>query len=272
MPVSDAAYQEYRIGDLATLFRPETRLTGRSKQLWLEGEVADAADLNAAVKAFRDGPWQDPSHTILGLDQERKLTDGLRRSTSSGVRWQVLAQQTVMGELLLPKEAASWIGPGASKQTRDSTRIGLAASALGMPSYFDSWDGYPAARSRLLRSAQEASANLIVLSGDSHNAWAFDLDEGGAAAGVEFAGQSVTSPGYETDLPRIDPGEVGLAVRERNPLLKWADLQHRGYVSIELTPANATAEWQLLGTIRQRSTQLAATHRISVAHARNRLA
>ena len=272
MPVSDAAYEEYRIGDLATLFRPETRLTGRTKQLWLEGEVVNAVDLNAAIKRFRDGPWQDPSHTLMGLDQEKQLAEGLRRSRSSGVRWQILAQQVVMGQLLMPKEAAAWIGPEASKRVRDSTRIGLAASALDVPSYLDSWDGYPAARSRLLRSAQEANANLIVLSGDSHNAWAFDLNEGGSAAGVEFAGQSVTSPGYESDLAGVGPSEIGRALRDRNPLLKWADLRHRGYFSVELTPTRATVEWQLLRTIRQRSTQLDGTHRLTVAHGSNRIA
>ena len=271
MPVSDATYEEYRIGDLATIFRPETRLTGRTHQLWLEGEVKGKPDLEARIKAFRDGPWSDPSHSMMGADQEKKLADGFRRSTAAGVRWQVLAQETVMGRTLLPKQATGWLGPHPSQSARASTEIGLIAASLGLPFWFDNWDGYPAARSRLLRSAQEASANLIVLSGDSHNAWGFDLDEGGKPAGVEFAGQSVTSPGYEADLAQVNSRDLERAFMERNPLLKWANLDRRGYVSVELTPDRATGEWQMLDTIRKRSTTLAARHSMSVTRGTNRL-
>jgi alkaline phosphatase D len=271
MPVSDAAYEEYRIGDLATIFRPETRLTGRTKQLWLQGAVENAVDLKSAITAFRDGPWQDPARTLMGMEQERQLVDGLRRSASAGVRWQLLAQQVVMGSLLVPPQAADWLGPDATQNERRSTRIDVLASSLGLPAYLDSWDGYPAARSRLLRAAQEADANLIVVSGDSHNAWAFELDEGGKAAGVEFAGQSVTSPGYESDLPHISPRDVERAMIERNPKLKWANLDRRGYLTVELTPTQATGEWLLLDTVRQRSTMLAGQRRMSVSIGTNRL-
>jgi alkaline phosphatase D len=272
LPVSDATYEEYRIGDLATLFRPETRLTGRTHQLWLPGELKGQTDLKAAITAFRDGPWHDPARTLMGMEQELQLAEGLRRSTSAGVRWQVLAQQVVMGPIVLPDAAADWLGANASNETRASTRVDILASSLGVPPNLDSWDGYPAARSRILRSAQEAGASLIVLSGDSHNAWGFDLDEGGKPAGVEFAGQSVTSPGYESDGLRARPSDIARDLIGRNPLLKWAELEHRGYVSVELTPDRATGEWFLLDTIRQRSTALHGRHRMSVAHGTNRLA
>ena len=58
---------------------------------------------------------------------------------------------------------------------------------------------------------------------------------------------------------------------ERNPLLKWANLDRRGYVSVELTPDRATGEWQMLDTIRKRSTTLAARHSMSVTRGTNRL-
>ena len=135
----------------------------------------------------------------------------------------------------------------------------------------DSWDGYPAARARLLKSAQEANANLIVLSGDSHNAWAFDHANGGAPAGVEFAGTSVTSPGYESYAPGAPTEVLVSATMERNPGLKWANLEKRGYMAVELTPARATAEYVMLDTVRERS--IAATsHRMSVFRGNNRLA
>jgi alkaline phosphatase D len=271
MPVSEATYEEYRIGDLATIFRPETRLTGRSKQLSLGAALAGQADPKAALIAFRDGPWQDSARTLMGAEQERQLAEGLKRSTASGVRWQVLAQQVVMGSVSLPSETANWIGAGANEQAKARTQAGLLASSLGLPFNLDDWDGYPAARARLLKSAQDANANLIVLSGDSHNAWAFDLDQGGAPAGVEFAGQSVTSPGYETYVPQVSPRDVERAIIGRNRQLKWANLERRGYLTLELTPAQATGEWQFMDTIRERSTAIASTHRMGVARGANKL-
>ena len=75
-----------------------------------------------------------------------------------------------------------------------------------------------------------------MLSGDSHNAWGFDLDLEGARAGVEFAGQSVTSPGYESELPHVAPAAIARAAITRNPQLKYADTSRRGYMTLRLTP------------------------------------
>jgi alkaline phosphatase D len=136
----------------------------------------------------------------------------------------------------------------------------------------DAWDGYPAARERLFKSALEANANLVVLSGDSHNAWGFDLDLGGTPAGVEFGGHSVTSPGYEHSLPRVDPKDFAREAIASNPQLKWANTKDRGYLTLELTPDRATGEWLFLDTIRERSTALAGTHRTTVRRGSNRLA
>jgi len=131
--------------------------------------------------------------------------------------------------------------------------------------------GNPAARDRLLGSALDAEANLVVLSGDSHNAWAFDLDLGGTAAGVEFAGHSVTSPGYEGHLPGVHPNDVARAIVAHNRQLKWADTSRRGYMTLELTREQATGEWLFLDTVRHRSTAIAARHRMSAARGANRL-
>ena len=91
----------------------------------------------------------------------------------------------------------------------------------------DSWDGYPAARDRFYQSALAADANVVVLSGDSHNAWAFDLDRGGTRVGVEMAGQGVTSPGAEAYLGWVKPDELARTTVARNPQLKWCDTARR---------------------------------------------
>ena len=272
LPVADAAWEDYEIGDLATLFRPETRLTGRSRQLGYGAVLRGQSDRAAALARFRDGPWQDGERSLMGSEQEAWLAGALRRSTARGARWQLLAQQVVMGTVAMPPEAASWLRPDSSREQRGRIETGLAAARAGLPFNLDAWDGYPAARRRLLRSALDADANLVVLSGDSHNAWAFDLDLDGQPAGVEFGGHSVTSPGYESELPGIDPAAVARAAVARNPQLKWADTSRRGYVTVALTPERASAEWLFFDTVRQRSTRIATRHVMTTRRGSNRLA
>lgn len=271
MPVSDNVYAEYRVGDLATIFRPETRLAARSRQLrYAEAIAGQERDPQAALIAFRDGPWQDPARTILGAPQEQQLAAGFKRSVGAGIRWQILAQQVVMGSLLTPPQAAGWARQDSSEEVKTRTRLGLLASSLGLPLNLDAWDGYPAARARLLKSAQESGANLVVLTGDTHNGWALDLKQGDVPAGVEFAGHSVTSPGMESSLAHVSPADVAGALVRHNPQLKWANTSRRGYVTVELTPDTAVGEWLFLDTILKRSTALAGTHRMSSERGSNR--
>ncbi len=272
MPVSDAGYTEYRIGDLATLFRPETRLTGRTKQLSMAAALAGKQDIAAALADFRNHQWRDPARTLMGLEQERLLYAGLSKSTAAGTRWQVLGQQVLVGSTSVSPQFAAWVSAGSDPDARQRAALGLAAAKAGLPFNMDAWDGYPAARERLFKAALEANANLVVLSGDSHNAWGFDLDLGGTPAGVEFGGHSVTSPGYEHSFPKVDPNDFAKELVEHNRQLKWANTRDRGYLTVVLTPKRAIGEWLFLDTIRERSTALAGTHRMAVQRGSNRLA
>lgn len=272
LPVSDNIWESYEIGDLATLFRPETRLTARSRPFEYAGIVRRGEDLKASLMRFRDGPWRDPERTMMGSEQEAWLAGGLKRSAGQGTRWQLLAQQTVMGSWALPVEARAWLRADAPADVRKLTMIGAAASEVGLPLNLDAWDGYPAARDRLLRAALDADANLLVLSGDSHNGWAFDLALDGTAAGAEFAGQSVTSPGLEAYTSGKAPADVERAIIARNPALKWADISRRGYMTLTLTRDRATGEWLSMETVRTRSARLSARHAMNVARNAHRFA
>jgi alkaline phosphatase D len=270
MPVSDDPWESYEIGDLATIFRPETRLTARNRSNYLMAILRNQPDRAAALAAFRDGPWQDPGRTLMGPRQEGWLADGLRRSTGRGAKWQVIAQQIVMGSLVVPPGASAWLGPNATDGERAFLAAGLDAARAGLPFNHDSWDGYPKARRRLLQAALAADANLVVLSGDSHNAWAFDLDLDGHAAGIELAGQSVTSPGNESDFPAVAPDAMARETVAANPQLKWANMHQRGYATLSLTPERATAEWLFMRTIRRHDSTLATRHVMSSARGANR--
>jgi alkaline phosphatase D len=250
LPGPDRMYQRYDIGDLLSLITLDTRNTGRDEPLSLAKAIAGGPE---GLKAFRDQQWNASERTLLGAAQEAWLAEALKGSVKAGQKWQFLAQQIVMGDVMTPKDALSWLAPDADKRARGYVKAGLAANAAGMPASMDAWSGYPQARKRLLKLAQSAGADLVVTSGDSHNAWAFNLSEGGKPAGVEFAGQSVTSPGFESVL-KVDPAKIRDAVVAASPGMTWCDTSRRGYLTIGFTPEQARADWVFMTTIRDKTT------------------
>ena len=273
MPVSDEPWATYDIGDLATLIRVETRLTARSKPPSLESVLvgkADPADIAAALTTFRDTEYADAARTVLGQAQEAWLAGALAASKRSGKRWQVLSQQVLMGSLRTPQALADGLTDEAPAFARARIQAAALAGSQGIPFNMDAWDGYPAARARVFEAALEADADLVVLAGDTHNAWAFDLTHEGARVGVEFGGQSVTSPGFEAYIPLPADTLAGSMVAG-NDQLRWANLKDRGYMRVELTPRSARAEYRFSDTVRQRSTRLSGTHRIATEVGERRL-
>ncbi len=263
MPVSDDLWKSYQIGNLVTLFKLETRIAGRNEPLDLARFIGGRRDVEQALVEFRDGPLADPARSILGAEQERWLENGLRASTKQGTRWQVLAQQIIMGEVRVPPGASRWIPADAAEFVRKRAQVAEISAKLQLPYNLDSWDGYPAARARLLRAAQRAAANLVVLAGDSHNAWANNLSIDGKAAGIEFATHSVTSPGFESSLSGIAPSDLAAALRKANSGLAFSDTSQRGYTSLQFTPETITGSFHFLQTVRERSTATNGERRLS---------
>ena len=268
MPVSDEPYAEYQVGDLATLLRLDTRLEGREKQFNI-GDVIRGKrtpeEIGAALTAFRDGAYRAKDRELLGAPQQAWLADRLKSSRAGGTQWQVLVQQVLMGELFTAPQLAEAVPDSAPDFIKRRVQASTLAGGAGLPANMDAWDGYPAARARLFDASLAADANLISLAGDTHNAWGFDLAHQGEKVGVEFATAGVTSPGLESYLGAIPPQDLSRAIVGHNAGLKFADTSQRGYMVVELTPDNAIAEFRFLGTIRQRSTRLAGTKRISTS-------
>lgn len=265
MPVSDVPYAAYQVGDLATLFRLDTRLEGRDEQfdlgMVLKGQV-DQQAMMAALTKFRDGDWADPARQLLGERQDAWLAEGLAASAANGTAWQVLVQQVLIGILKSPKALANQLGDGLPDYIRQRLAAATMASTVGLPLNMDAWDGYPAARDRVFKAALNADANLLVLAGDTHNGWAFDLAHEGAKVGVELGVCSVSSPGFESYLSFIPPTTMAAALVAENEQLVWADTAQRGYMMVELTPTRAVTEYRFTGGVKQRSTKLAGTKRI----------
>lgn len=266
MPVSDEPWKAYDIGGLATLFRTETRLLARTQQPDVAA-LFKQSDPVAALKAFRDGAWMDPAMTMMGSQQEVWLSHAMRASVKSGRPWQIVGFGTIMGQTVMPAEAATWLG-GSSDKARAYISGGIAAAKVGLPFNYDNWGGYPAARQRFLRSVQGLGGNTVVISGDSHNAWAYDLAQDGKPAAVEFAGQSVTSPGYEGGIA-TDPKIVAAGLVRSNPELKWCDTSRRGYMAMTIAADRVSNDWVMVDTITQRTPRAAIGHSAHVLRGRN---
>ncbi len=262
LPVGEQPWKSYDIGNLASYLRTDSRMIARSRP-WSLQEILKGQDPAKAVAAFRDGAWQDTAATMFGTEQESWISHRLTASVRARQTWQVVGSGTVVGQSLMPLEAESWMGPDTPERSRAYTMSGIAAAKAGLPFNLDNWGGYPAARARLLRAAQSAAANLVVVSGDSHNAWANDLIEDKRAAGVEFAGHSVTSPGYES-ATKVAPATVAKALVGASKELRWTDTSNRGYMHLSLTPAAATNEWVFMDTVGTRSLAVKPSHRMKV--------
>jgi alkaline phosphatase D len=272
MPVSDRVgdihWRKYAIGNLAEIQLTESRVSARSKQLSIGDPKGDANEIMRQLKAFHDGALQHSNRTMLGAVQEQWLA---KRFAAPNKRWNIWAQQTIVGALVQPQGLENWLAPDSAPFIKDRVMRGALAAKAGIPSNMDAWDGYPAARAKALAAAQAVNADLIVLTGDTHNAWAFDLAHDGKAAGVEFAGHSVTSPGLESSFTGTDNATLSKALATANPGLAWADAGRRGYMAVELTPDKASSEWRFTDSIKTRSANLAGTKRMKTRHGMRKL-
>lgn len=115
--------------------------------------------------------------------------------------------------------------------------------ADGLPRNTDMWDGYPAARDRILGFLQDlAIPDVVVLTGDIHSSWATVLhrDPFAAAPGpvlaVELTAPAVSSP------PPAEPPDLA-ALHAAHPHIRWVDVRHRGYLTVRYDSREATATW-----------------------------
>ena len=204
-------------------------------------------------KGFINGVLAAEERTILGKDQEQWLQQTLREGQARGSTWQVLGQQVLMGRLFIPQLSDEDLQLSTLSEARASRLRPLQAMAgQGLPFNLDAWDGYPACRNRVQADLRQFAANPVVLAGDTHNAWAFNLrDEQQQPVGVEVGAPGVTSPGMESFLP-AEPQVLVDSMLASSPELVNVDTQHRGWAEIELTPDAMRAQWHFVSSILER--------------------
>lgn len=249
----DRIYRSFDFGNLLSLHMLDTRVIGRDKQLALASYVG--ADRSFSSAAFT-ADVTNPARQLMGTEQTAWLRNQMSKSTAT---WQVLGQQVLMARMLLPAPMVlGTTGYAAYFAIAAKVKAGVALSAAEqqllaatpVPYNLDAWDGYHAARETVLNMAQALNKNMVVLAGDTHNAWASDLaDQQGRAVGVEFGVPAVTSPGFESYFPTVAPAIVAGGMEQLIGPLQYAETASRGFVVLTVTPTETRAEYRYVDTV-----------------------
>ncbi|MDX2221055.1 MAG: alkaline phosphatase D family protein [Burkholderiales bacterium] len=251
-------YRSFNFGDLASLHMLDTRIIGRDLQVEIESFVTAGGGFDAAGFAAAVG---NPARQLLGSTQTAWLQGQMTTSTAL---WQILGQQVLMGRMNIPAPIAlqqisvgDYAALAAIAQTapQNLTPTQLAIlQAPAIPYNLDAWDGYQAARETVLGTARAAGKNLVVLAGDTHNAWANDLlDLQGNQVGVEFATPSVSSPGFETIFPNENPAVFAAGIEQLIGPLQYTDTSRRGYMVVTANRTEVRADWRFVSTVSSRT-------------------
>ncbi|MER5181393.1 alkaline phosphatase D family protein [Streptomyces sp. NPDC002896] len=164
---------------------------------------------------------EDPSRTITGAEQERWLIDGWRASQAL---WNVVPQQVTFSQRKLDLNPVAKVS-------------------------MDAWDGYPASRERVLAGAESAGVdNLMVLTGDVHVGYAFDIkrdfdDQASKTVGTEIVATSISSGKDGADKPANWD-----TYTQANPHLKFYN-GRRGYVTVQLGDGSARADFKTVSAV-----------------------
>ena len=271
-------YRSFDFGTLLSLHMLDTRIVGREQQLPLE----------ALFTAEGRSAWTLGTRQLIGTTQLAWLAQKMATSTA---KWQVLGQQVIMAKTWLPasiqfKFQSYFAAPADStiKAIDDEVKIykaaysAASAGAIGdylagraanayldgavnpaIPYAMDAWDGYPAAREMVLGAFQQAAAitptkKLVVLSGDTHNAWHNNLTTlDGTKVGEEFATPSVSSPGWEEYFPPLYFPDTIKSMLESTTAVsnvQWTDTTRRGYLKMTFTPSQAKGEFVFIDQVK----------------------
>lgn len=162
-----------------------------------------------------------PDRTMLGARQEEWAFAALEDSRA---RWNLLAQGTLMGhfnEVPLP-DHRYWT---------------------------DAWNGYPAARERLIGFlAERKVSNPVVLSGDIHAFVVSGLHRKAADPDTPIVAPEFVTTSVSSDALAEENFDNA---RKLNPNLQVATGLHRGYVRLDIQRARMRADLVALETVKQ---------------------
>ena len=220
-------YREARYGDLLSIDFLDTR-SFRSDQPCDDGFKPRCAGID------------DPRAQVVSAEEESWLVRNLTRRQT---RWNCIAQQVMMMSL------------DRRRHADEPEKI----------YNLDSWAAYTAQRKRLL-GRMKGLDNVVILTGDEHQNFAGQLDDGDRIVAVEFVSTSISSGGDGSDLR--SGSDVML---KNNPELKFINDQ-RGFLVCEVTPDAWSTHFMVMDQVSAPGGQLSRRATLTTARGEMKLA
>ncbi|VXA87037.1 conserved exported hypothetical protein [Acinetobacter sp. 8I-beige] len=267
-------YRQFDFGTLVQLTMLDTRIIARNVQL----DYANYMTATGLDIAKFQADLINPVRSLMGVEQRNWLLQKLQQSTAT---WNVLGQQILMSKMFVPAELLMSLAeitagnPSPETLSKITTQITelleikarmdagdptvtpeeKARLAVTAPYNLDAWDGYFAEREILYGTLVQLKKKVVVLAGDTHNAWASDLSsKDGVLVGVELATSSVSSPGLEKylSIPMQQLQAFEFAFTSLIEELNYCNLNQRGYLKVRFTAEQVQADWIFVDTIKNK--------------------
>ena len=287
--VDGRVYRQFKFGDLVNLLMLDTRQAGRDQQLSYASFLT--ADGSFDAEKFQT-ELASTTRTMLGAEQKTWLKESLSSSieTWQVLGSQVLMMKNNLpSAVLLPDPLAPlvefteygqiatafqtysfFLGNGVDNDKDSMLAAGLTEEQWQLatnpektkyldtsaypfiPYNLDAWDGYYYEREEIYATSKALNKNLIVLSGDTHNAWAGRLvDQSKEVVGIQYATASVSAPGFDStlnyDLQTVRATEPGVVQIVDD--LDYINMREKGVMVVTFTPEAAQAEWKFISTV-----------------------
>jgi alkaline phosphatase D len=206
-----------------------------------------------------DSNLYNSNRTMLGKTQVEWLIQGIENSNA---KWRLIGNQVIFSEL------------DAHKLSKKHARL------------MDSWDGYPFERKEIMDSFYSHQLkNIIIVTGDIHTSWAFDLVQnpndkncynaktGKGVIGAEFVTPSVSSANLDERVPRGIAKFAGELIKDKsmNPHLRFNDMINHGYLLIDLNETRAKATWFYAATVKEKTQKFSSKNSWETNYNQNKL-
>ena len=276
-------YRQFNFGGLVNLMMLDTRIIARDEQLEY-GKFINPMTGKLDAVAFQAALFNS-TRTIMGETQREWLLGNKEKNIigviqSSNATWDVLGQQILMTKMFVPAEllqALAEITAGnpsldtlnkMNAQITELVKLKLRllqgdptltaqdkARVLTVAPYnLDAWDGYFAEREIVYGTLAQLKKKIVVLAGDTHNAWSSNLySKDGVFVGVELATSSVSSPGLEKylNIPLDQLQQFEFAFTTLIDELNYCNLNQRGYLIVQFDETQVQSQWIYVDSIKK---------------------
>lgn len=225
MPIREGIthYRKFSFGSMADLFMLDERLAARTIQ----------------PDSLTDPQRTKSTHQLLGQKQMSWLKAGIQ---SSDAHWKIIGNQVIFSY-------SDW---------------GHASFSRNM----DAWDGYPREQAELTEFLKEnGNGEVVFVTGDTHTAWAFEVtndpfngynqSSGEGAVALEFGVTSITSGNSNERFPteQVLAHEKKISTAQLNPHLRYVNMRDHGYLKLSLTKETLKAEYKIVPTLLERTSE-----------------